>query len=458
MSSTWDAVTGRAARRGAGVPAPRRLWERVLADPHAPLAAVAVVLVAGEWNRMDRTLEWPVLEALVAALGLSFAWRQRDGLKIVPLLALGAAFQIAWAVVHLHFGIHGDLDSGRVYRTAGQELLDGRYPSTAYPPGAVALFALETWLGRGASGTANALLMVPFQMLCVAGTWALRTRWSSWLAAFVALWPANLYHWEFRFDLVPAASIVAGIVLARGGRWRGAGLVLGAGALVKWTPGLTAVALGLWLLSSGRVRELRSHLLAFAAPFVLVSGAVLLWRPTEALAPYRYQSARFITGESLPYLMLHVVGLSEPRRYYWGPANVPPWANGAATALQGVAVLAVLGLAAVVRRQASALALAALAPAVFLLTNRIFSPQFFVVILVGCAIAGALVVGTGRELLALTAMLGGATVANATLFPALAHPVAQTPGWTYASATALVLGSAATAWLVVCARRAAAAG
>ena len=291
--------------------------------------------------------------------------------------------------------------------------------------------------------------MVPFQLLCVVGMWALRTRWSAWLAACVALWPANLFFWEFRFDLVAAAAIVAGVALASRARWGAAGLVLGAGALVKWTPGLTAVALCIWLVSSGRHRSAGRLFIAFVVPVVLVYLPLLLWRPAEALVTYRWQSARGITGESLPYLPLRLLGLAEPARHYYGPAHVPAWADTVAVALQGLAVLTVLVLAAVVRNRRAALALAALAPVVFLLTNRIFSPQFFVLIVAACAVAAALVVREGRELAALAATLGAAAVANATLFPRLAGPVAETPGWTYASAAALLLASAVTAWLIV---------
>ena len=56
--------------------------------------------------------------------------------------------------------------------------------------------------------------MVPFQLVCVASVWALRTRWSAWLATFLALWPLNAFYWEFRFDLVPTAALVAGLLLA----------------------------------------------------------------------------------------------------------------------------------------------------------------------------------------------------------------------------------------------------
>ena len=89
--------------------------------------------------------------------------------------------------------------------------------------------------------------MIPFKALAVAAIWSLRTRPAPWLAALVALWPANAYYWEFKFDLVPAALLAAGLALAWQERWTLAGIALGLGTAAKWTPALAFVALGAWL-------------------------------------------------------------------------------------------------------------------------------------------------------------------------------------------------------------------
>jgi CHASE2 domain-containing sensor protein len=60
-----------------------------------------------------------------------------------------------------------------------------------------------------------------------------------------------------------------------------------------------------------------------------------------------------------------------------------------------------------------------LVPAVFILTNRIFSPQFVVVLAVAWLVAGALVCRTRREQLALATAVLAATSANALVYPAL---------------------------------------
>ena len=294
---------------------------------------------------------------------------------------LGLAFHLAWIGLHLHLGLTGDHDPVNVYPVQGDVVLHGGYPRSEYPPGAVALFALETWLGGGAARTTNAFLMVPFQLVCVVSVWMLRTRWTPWLAAVVALWPLNAFYWEFRFDLVATAALLAGLALARRECWWEAGLVLGFGAAVKWSPALTCVALILWLLRSRRFAEGSAHLVGFSIPVLLANVPLLLVKPSDALAAYETQSARTVTGESFPYLPLRLFWDARPGRWYFDPADVSAGANRAAVWLQIVAVLGVIALAALATTRSSAIALAGLAPAVFFLTNRIFSPQFFVLVL-----------------------------------------------------------------------------
>ena len=77
------------------------------------------------------------------------AWRRQHDLSLVPLLVVVAGFQVALLLVHLHVGIEGDADPRDVYRNDGNDVLDGRYPESPYPSGAVVLFAFEALLGGG---------------------------------------------------------------------------------------------------------------------------------------------------------------------------------------------------------------------------------------------------------------------------------------------------------------------
>jgi hypothetical protein len=428
---------------------------RAVGEPHLPLALAVVVVLVLEGLRGRATFAtsaaWPIAQAIVAGVALALAWVSRDRLRLGPVLLLSLLFDVAWIVLHLRLGVAGDHDPIDVYPAQGNELLHGHYPHSEYPPGAVGLFALETWLGGGTARTANAFIMVPFQLVCVAGIWALRTRWSAWLATFVALWPLNAFYWEFRFDLVPTAALVAGVLLARNERWLEAGLALGLGAVVKWTPALTVLALTLWLLRSTRVRAAGWHIVGFAIPVLLANLPLLIWQKSELTAAYTTQTARTVTAESFVYLPLHFLWNAEPGYWYFGAADVPPEANRAAVWFQALAVLVAVAVAALARTRSSATAAAALTPAVFFLTNRIFSPQFFVLVLAAVAVAAALLVEHRGELLCIVAACAVSTTANTVLFQSLlgAEPVATVPSWMAISTAAFVPVVLATIWLFV---------
>jgi hypothetical protein len=432
-----------------------RAHVRLLASPHLMLAIAALLVLVCERLRGEATLDtsavWPVAQAVIASCGLLGAWLSRDRLRLGPVLVLGAGFQLAWILLHLHLGVTGDHDPLDVYPAQGDVFLNGDYPDSEYPPGAVALFALETWLGGGEARTANALLMIPFQLVCVYAVWSLRTAWAPWLAAAVALWPLNAFYWEFRFDLVPTAALVAALALAWRDRWYESGFVLGLGTVVKWTPALAAVALVLWLLRKRAFSRAGMQVAGFAIPVLLVNVPLLLWRPIEIVHAYTTQSARTVTAESFVFLPLHLFQDAEPGYWYFGGADASDASNRDAIRLQIAAVILVLVAALLARTRASAVAIAGLAPACFLLTNRIFSPQFFVLVLAAIVVAAALVVRRRSELFAVMGACAVSTTANTVLFQSWlgAQPVESEPNWIYVSTLAFVPTLIVTVWLVV---------
>jgi hypothetical protein len=417
-------------------------------DPHVALGAAAALVLVLEALRGSEPVAtspiWPILQAAVAAAALVLAWQHQEQLRLPPLLALALAFHLGWIAVHLALGVPSDWDSRVIYPAQGNALLDGEYPRSEYPPGAVLLFGLEALLGDGEARVSNAFVMVPFQLATVGAIWALRTRWSAWFAAVVGLWPLNAFFWEFRFDVVPTALLVAGLVLAWRERWGLAGIALGLGAAVKWTPALAAAALALWLLTHGAARSGARHALAFAGTLVAVHVPFLLWAPGDVLHAYTEQGGRGITGESLPYIPLRVLGLASVPGEFWDAADVPGWASAAAAVAQGLLLLAAFGL--IVRFARSlrvAVAFAALLPVVFLIPNRIFSPQFLVVLLAAWAVAGALLSRSRIDQLAFCSAALAATLANALVYPT------QSPDWFRFSAALFLFAIAASAWVVV---------
>ena len=387
-------------------------------DPNLALAAAAVAIVASEAGyRTWISDAWLLLEALVAAIALVHAWREQDRLRLGPVLAVIGGLQLALFGVHLALDVAGDKDSSVVYRWQGNGLVRGDYPRSEYPLGAVLLFGLEAWLGGGSTRSANALLMAPLAMVASAAVWLTRTPYAPWLAALIGFWPANSFYWQYKFDLLPAALLVVGLLLALRGRWGLAGAVLAAGTLVKWTPALAVVALVAWLLTTRRVREAATHAAAFAATLALVYAPFLVWSPSEVLAAYERQSGRSITPESVWYLILRPFDLAHVRTHISFAAGAPRWANVAAGLLQATVVLVLVFAAARARTQRAAVAFAALAPVAFLLTNRIFSPQFVLVAFAAWALAAALVVRTRREQLWVGATMATAGLANEFVYP-----------------------------------------
>src|SRR5918993_3819282 len=213
-------------------------------DPNLGLAATAVAIVALEAAyRESLSIAWLLAQAVVAGVGLLHAWSERDRLRLAPVLAIVLGLQLALVGVHLGLDSEGDKDSSVVFRWQGNMLRNGDYPRSEYPLGAVLLFAFEAWIGGGATRSANALVMAPLHALAVACVWLTRLPAAPWLAAVIGMWPLNAFYWQYKFDVAPAALLALGALLALRGRWTWSGLALAAGTLVKWTPGLAAVAL-----------------------------------------------------------------------------------------------------------------------------------------------------------------------------------------------------------------------
>jgi hypothetical protein len=386
---------------------------------------------------------WPLLQAAVTAAALLRLVERRDRLRLPFVLLVALAFEVGWIGLHLVEGMPSDFDSREVYAPQGRVLLSGHYPPSEYPPGAVLLFAFETLIGGGSARVSNAFVMVPFQLVTVWAVWQLRTSWAPWFATILALWPLNAFHVEFKFDALPTACAAVGLLLAWRGRWTLAGTALGIGAAVKWTPGLAAVGLAVWLLASRRPREALHLAAASAATFVLIHLPFVAANPAAVLHAYTAQSVRGITGESFPYLPLRALGLASTGDAPWEAAEVPGWGDATAIGVQAAVVAAVLAALVVVRRNVDAgIALAGLLPVAFLLTNRVFSPQFMLPLFASWAIAGALLWRTPAPAAVYGLLLAAAGALNALVYPVLWEH------WTLASAGLFASALAATAWSV----------
>ena len=212
------------------------------------------------------------------------------------------------------------------------------------------------------------------------------------------LWPANAFYWEFKYDVVPAALLAVGLVLAWRERWALSGIVLGIGTLVKWTPALAVVAFVVWLVAGRRFRLAAMHCAGRGGNgrnrLSPVSRLESERGGGRVLAPERPQDHARVRR----YLLLRPFDLAHVRTHIsFRPApragRTPrPWPSRCSRCSSCSPRPRGRGAASAQRPS-----LAACAPAVFLLTNRIFSLQFVVVLFAAWATAAALVVRTRRE-------------------------------------------------------------
>lgn len=427
--------------------APERAWSLLASRPHFALALGIAGVLCAEAARGRSTTGFasffPVAQAALAGAALFVAWRAQERLELRRLLLLAVLFQVGWIAVHLALGVRADDDSAIVYPSDGQRLLHGDYPHSVYPSGAVVLFALETWLGAGATRVSNAFLMILPQVTAVAAIWRLNTRRSRWFATFVALWPLNAFYWEFRYELAPTAALVFGLLCAQRERWAVAGAWFGLGAALKWTPGISLIGIALWLIGRRAWSSAIAHVAAGATVFAAVDLPFAVWRPAAFFAAYSWQARRGMIAESVFYLPLRLLGLARVDTVPYAAAVRPAWADSAALAVQALVIAGLLCMLAYARRRSDAVALAALLAAAFLLTNRVFSAQFLVTILAAWAVAGSLVACTRRQQLTIGILAAGATVGNVLVYPA------QAALWTGWSAAMFLCACGVTVALVV---------
>lgn len=438
--------------RALGTATVRDISLRRGVEPHVALATAVVITLALEALRGRATVGfptfWPVAQAAVVALALTVAWRRQSELRLPLVLCLGLVLELGWIGVHLARDVPAEYDVAFPYRTEGNALLHGTYPESEYPPGAVLLFAFDALVGGGTARVSHPFVMVPFELGLVVAIWCLRTTWSAWFATVIALWPMNAFFWETKFDLVPAVFLILGLSFAIRERWLLSGVALGLGAAVKWTPALCVVALAVWLLRSRDARTAGVHVGAAVCAFLAVNLPFLVWSPHQVLAAYRLQGSRGITGESLPFIPLKLLGHARSSHEFWNAATVPNHANGVAIAVQGVAVLlSLIVVATRGRNLGAAVATAAMVPVVFLLFNRIFSPQFLVPLAAAWAFAGCLLARSRRDQLLLGILICGATLSNTLVYPV------RSSSWLLFSATLFVLSLLATGYVYALARR-----
>jgi hypothetical protein len=312
-----------------------------------------------------------------------------------------------------------DADMG-LFFDYGQDLIEGRWSNNPqeqyaeYPHLSLPLFWLGARLSRSHIETfywVFPLLLVPFQLGAGAALYGIgrklgRARAAFLLAAWIAGSPALYLFGYTRFDVVPAALLLAGVYFAIPSDLRGvkgmqvrrrwtwlsalAGGTLMVGGLVKWLPGVVWP----WLLAAYWRTRNRAGLLAFSlstllAGLVLTLPALMINTPA-LLYPYQFQGNRKLIGESFWFLVQDAFfdpAHATPEKP-WGQPPTVILENSLLTVAQLFLTGLVLGLALwrlwTQRSEQEAFSRWACAGlvglAIFTLTNRIFSPQYMVLL------------------------------------------------------------------------------
>ena len=222
---------------------------------------------------------------------------------------------------------------------------------------------------------ATSVALLSFGGLTVAYTTTrLAGRRRPWDAAMVALAPVLFFHAFTNWDLAAAAFAGAGLLAWGRRRPALAGVLLGLGVATKLYPLLLVGALFLLCLRAGRLRSWGVLTAAATVTWLLVDVPIWVAWPSSFGRFYSLSRTRPADWDSLWFLLEHVRG--RPLDAAVGSGQSPTLLNaasGAAFAVVAVA-LAVLVLRAPRRPRVGQVAF--LAVVGFLLTSKVYSPQY----------------------------------------------------------------------------------
>jgi hypothetical protein len=281
----------------------------------------------------------------------------------------------------------------RFYRDWAAGLAHGHFPLDErwqYPPGAAAVLALPRLLPLSYTvGLVAVVLCADAAILAILLTHARHSKGSLkgawfWVAGPVLLGPVVLY----RFDMVPAVLAVGG--LAAAGRPFLAGLLLGAGGMVKlWPAFLLPAARG----RTGWRRAAAGLLLVLAARVAVLAVTGLLPHAGGFAGNQRARGLQVESVPATPWLVARLLGAGVRVEYSYGAFQVVgslPQAVATWTTPVEAAVLAAYVLAAWRRRRQDPLAdETPLGLAVLLLVvvvARVLSPQYLLWLLAVAAV------------------------------------------------------------------------
>lgn len=302
-----------------------------------------------------------------------------------------------------------------------------------YPVGVGAVFWAGTLVAKSARSFFT-VTSVASTVLAMLTAWLLVRRYERRAWYFAIAPPLALYA-SANWDMFALAPAVAGLLAYEARRERSAGALLGIGAAVKLYPGLFVPPLVVDRLRVGDRRGALRILGWSVGSFALVNVPVVIASPNGWLYALRFQSRRTPTWGSLWHYIVRT-----PALHPWaGPSTIRTIANTGAVVTLVAGMVAITWLA--WRGRLGPIAASAAATGLFVLTNKIYSPQYdlwLVPIFVMLAIPRRDYVGYVVADLAVFVVV----------FGRLGHHFRWTTAWAYALLTFVVLRAVVIAMVV----------
>lgn len=224
----------------------------------------------------------------------------------------------------------------------------------------------------------TAAILLAFAVAAVVLTGLTAGRRRIWDAALFGAAPALALHADVNWDLA-AVAFTAGALYAWSRRAPAtAGVLLGLGVATKFYPLLLLVPLLALCLRAGRLRALGRLLAAAVAAWLVVDVPVWLANPAGFGRFYAFNAARGTEYNSLFYAVQYALF---GQNHFWDQADQaagrPPfWLNTWSALLLGLALLGIALLAVSAPRRPRLGQLAFLTVLAFVLTNKVYSPQY----------------------------------------------------------------------------------
>lgn len=199
--------------------------------------------------------------------------------------------------------------------------------------------------------------------------------WRIWDAALVAASPLLIFQIFTNFDALATALATCGLLAWARGRPAAAGVLIGLGAAAKLYPVLLLSPLLVLALRTGRYREVARTVGAAALTWLLVNLPVLVLFPRGWSEFFRLNARRGADMDSVYNVIRSFSrwpGL-ESGLGFWEP---PGALNTLVTVLFGLCCAAIGYVALTAPTRPRVAQLAFLTVAAFLLTNKVWSPQF----------------------------------------------------------------------------------